>query len=122
MAVELLAVEGVPGCLGTIAGHEGHKAAVAATAALLLAAGPHDLHAGNGPKLPKLPLEHLLVHLRRKVADVKVGGEGVAIVKTPVAVAREGVEVGRPALGYCLCTALRLLLHFLEHEVNAFGL
>lgn len=50
--------------------HEGHKAAVAAAPPLLLITRPHDLDAGDGPEAPKLPLEHLLVHVRRQVADV----------------------------------------------------
>ena len=53
--------------------HESNEAGVAGPAALLLVAGPHDLDAGNWPKPPKLPLEHLLIHVRRQVANIPAG-------------------------------------------------
>ncbi len=53
--------------------HECDKAGVAGPAALLLVAGPHYLYAGDGPKAPKLPLEHLLIHVWRQVAHIPAG-------------------------------------------------
>ena len=57
--------------------HEGHKAAIAPAPPLIVVAWPHDLHACDGPKAHKLPLEHLLINIWRQVANVQVGGPGV---------------------------------------------
>lgn len=66
--------------------HECHKAAIARPSPLVLIARPHDFDAGNVAVAQELALQHLLVHLGCQVADVQVGGEGVAIVKAAHAV------------------------------------
>lgn len=76
--------------------HEGHKATVPATPALVIISGPHDLDAGNVPVAQELLLQHLLIHCGSQIAHIQVGGVGVSIIKATHAIVccRAQLEAG----------------------------